>query len=216
MTRFAIASFVLAGSAVAMLEPAHGQGVQYQFTPPPPIRTLPSSPTPSYPASSEAVALAALPRHAATGPVRFRIGTYRSYGPRPCDFRPVFSGRDVRRPRFELRTRRRVGRTGPQPVKRIHGPVCELTTDRMSKHNSPPNMGELRRPNTLSRRRSNAWKICASWVDAVAISTIIHIQPPRYVGTVQGGEGEEVSPAFCFDCVRRPEVVTLRSTPPVR
>ena len=86
----------------------------------------------------------------------------------------------------------------------------------MSKHNSPPNMGELRRPNTLSRRRSNAWKICASWVDAVAISTIIHIQPPRYVGTVQGGEGEEVSPAFRFNCVRRPEVLTSGSTPAVR
>ena len=98
--------------------------------------------------SSKAVALGALPRHAANGPVGFPIDTYRSYGPRPCDFRPVFSGRDVRRPCFELRTRRRVGRTGPRPVKRIHGSVCELTTDRMSTHNSPPNMGELQASNT--------------------------------------------------------------------
>ena len=125
--------------------------------PPPPIRTLPSSPTPSYPAipdvvtSSEAVALGALPRHAANGPVGFPIDTYRSYGPRPCDLRPVFPGRDVRPPRFELRTRRRVGRTGPRPVKRIHGSVCELTTDRMSTHNSPPNMGELQAPQHLCR-----------------------------------------------------------------
>ena len=99
-------------------------------------------------ASPEAVALGALPRHAAAGPFGFCIDTHRSYGPRPCDFRPVFSGRDVRRPRFELRTCWRVGWTGPQPVKRIHGPVCELTTDRMSKHNSPPNMSELQRHNT--------------------------------------------------------------------
>jgi hypothetical protein len=49
MIRFAAASVMLAGSALAMLEPALGQGVQYQFTPPPPIRTLPSSSAPSYP-----------------------------------------------------------------------------------------------------------------------------------------------------------------------
>jgi len=42
--------------------------------------------------SSKAVALGALPRHAANGPVGFPIDTYRSYGPRPCDFRPVFQG----------------------------------------------------------------------------------------------------------------------------
>ena len=101
--------------------------------------------------SSKAVALGALPRHAANGPVGFPIDTYRSYGPRPCDLRPVFPGRDVRPPRFELRTRRRVGRTGPRPVKRIHGSVCELTTDRMSTHNSPPNMGELQAPQHLCR-----------------------------------------------------------------
>lgn len=49
MFRFAIASLMLAGSALALLEPAHGQGVQYQFTPPPPIPTLPSSSGSLYP-----------------------------------------------------------------------------------------------------------------------------------------------------------------------
>lgn len=49
MIRFVVASWMLAGSAAALLEPAHGQGVQYQFTPPPPIRSLPSSSSPSYP-----------------------------------------------------------------------------------------------------------------------------------------------------------------------
>jgi hypothetical protein len=38
MTRFAIAPLLLAGGVLMLLEPAHGQGVQYQFTPPPPIR----------------------------------------------------------------------------------------------------------------------------------------------------------------------------------
>jgi hypothetical protein len=49
MLRYAIASLMLAGSAVAMLEPARGQPVQYQFTPPPPIPRLPSSAAPLYP-----------------------------------------------------------------------------------------------------------------------------------------------------------------------
>jgi len=49
MTRFAVVSLMLAGSAVMVLEPAYGQAVQYQFTPPPPIRALPSSSSPSYP-----------------------------------------------------------------------------------------------------------------------------------------------------------------------
>jgi hypothetical protein len=70
MTRFAIASFVLAGSAVAMLEPAHGQGVQYQFTPPPPIRTLPSSPTPSYPAIPDVAPPSPAPRQSHLAPYR--------------------------------------------------------------------------------------------------------------------------------------------------
>jgi hypothetical protein len=48
MTRFAIAALMLAGTTFTMLESAHSQGVQYQFTPPPPIRTLPSSSAPSY------------------------------------------------------------------------------------------------------------------------------------------------------------------------
>ena len=49
MIRFAIASLMLAGSAIAALEPAYGQAVQYQFTPPPPIVPAPSSQAPSYP-----------------------------------------------------------------------------------------------------------------------------------------------------------------------
>jgi len=49
MIRFVVMSLMLAGSAVAMLAPARGQAVQYQFTPPPPIVPLHSSPAPSYP-----------------------------------------------------------------------------------------------------------------------------------------------------------------------
>jgi hypothetical protein len=49
MFRLAIASLMLAGSALAMLEPARGQAVQYQFTPPPPIPTLPPSSGSLYP-----------------------------------------------------------------------------------------------------------------------------------------------------------------------
>jgi hypothetical protein len=48
MLRYAVASLMLAGSIVAMLQPARGQAVQYQFTPPPPITPLPSSPGPLY------------------------------------------------------------------------------------------------------------------------------------------------------------------------
>src|SRR5258707_6839649 len=48
MLRSAIASLMLAGSVLAMLEPAHGQPVQYQFTPPPPIPRPPSSSAPLY------------------------------------------------------------------------------------------------------------------------------------------------------------------------
>jgi hypothetical protein len=49
MLRFVMASLMLAGSVVATLEPAHGQAVQYQFTPPPPIPRPPSSSAPLYP-----------------------------------------------------------------------------------------------------------------------------------------------------------------------
>jgi len=49
MIRSAIASLILAGSTFAVLGPAYGQAVQYQFTPPPPIVPLPSSQPPSYP-----------------------------------------------------------------------------------------------------------------------------------------------------------------------
>jgi hypothetical protein len=48
MFRFAFASLMLAGSALLALEPAFGQAVQYQFTPPPPIVPLPSSSSPTY------------------------------------------------------------------------------------------------------------------------------------------------------------------------
>jgi hypothetical protein len=51
MTRFAIAPLLLAGGIFTLLEPAHGQGVQYQFTPPPPIKAMPSSSAPIYPPS---------------------------------------------------------------------------------------------------------------------------------------------------------------------
>src|SRR5262245_58075985 len=47
MIRSVVASLMLAGSALAA--PAHGQAVQYQSTPPPPIPTLPSSSAPLYP-----------------------------------------------------------------------------------------------------------------------------------------------------------------------
>jgi hypothetical protein len=40
--RIAIASLMLAGAAMAAAEPAAGQAVQYQYTPPPPIVALPS------------------------------------------------------------------------------------------------------------------------------------------------------------------------------
>jgi hypothetical protein len=49
MIRCVVASLMLAGTALAA--PASGQPAQYQFTPPPPIPTLPSSPAPLYPAT---------------------------------------------------------------------------------------------------------------------------------------------------------------------
>jgi len=70
MFRFAIASFMLAGSALAMLEPAHGQGVQYQFTPPPPIKTLPSSSAPSYPPVPDVAPPVPAPRQSHLAPYR--------------------------------------------------------------------------------------------------------------------------------------------------
>jgi hypothetical protein len=48
MTRLPSASLILAGSLLPLLKPAHGQAVQYQFTPPPPIKTLPPSTAPGY------------------------------------------------------------------------------------------------------------------------------------------------------------------------
>ena len=70
MTRFAVASFMLAGCALVMLEPAHGQGVQYQFTPPPPIKTLPSSSAPSYPPIPDVAPPVPAPRQSHLAPYR--------------------------------------------------------------------------------------------------------------------------------------------------
>jgi hypothetical protein len=42
MIRSVIASLMLAGAAMAVLETAYGQPVQYKLTPLPPIRALPS------------------------------------------------------------------------------------------------------------------------------------------------------------------------------
>jgi hypothetical protein len=70
MTRFVIASLMLAGSALAMPGPAHGQGVQYQFTPPPPIRALPSSSAPSYPPIPDVAPPAPAPRQSHLAPYR--------------------------------------------------------------------------------------------------------------------------------------------------
>jgi hypothetical protein len=70
MTRFAIASLMLAGSALATLDPARSQGVQYQFTPPPPIKTLPSSSAPSYPPIPDVAPPAPAPRQSHLAPYR--------------------------------------------------------------------------------------------------------------------------------------------------
>jgi len=70
MTRFAIAPAMLIGGVLAMLEPAHGQGVQYQFTPPPPIKTLPSSSAPSYPSIPDVAPPAPAPRQSHLAPYR--------------------------------------------------------------------------------------------------------------------------------------------------
>src|ERR1700752_1729401 len=69
MTRFAVASVMLVGSVLAMLEPALGQGVQYHFTPPPPIKTLPPSSAPSYPFAGALPAVPA-PRQSHLTPYR--------------------------------------------------------------------------------------------------------------------------------------------------
>jgi hypothetical protein len=53
---------MLAGSALAMLAPAHGQPVQYQLTPPPPIPHLPSSSAPFYPPTPGALPPAPAPQ----------------------------------------------------------------------------------------------------------------------------------------------------------
>src|SRR5258707_13533921 len=70
MTRFAIASLMLAGSALATLDPANSQGVQYQFPPPPPIKTLPSSSAPSYPPIPDVAPPVPAPRQSHLAPYR--------------------------------------------------------------------------------------------------------------------------------------------------
>jgi hypothetical protein len=71
MMRFAIASLLLAGSAMVVLEPAYGQPLQYQFTPPPPIVPLPSSSLPSYPSIPGVAAPAPAP--GGSGVVPYRV-----------------------------------------------------------------------------------------------------------------------------------------------
>src|SRR5215470_3475041 len=70
MSRFAIASLMLAGSAMLVLEAAYGQGVQHQFTPPPPITALPSSSSPSYPPIPGVAPPAPAPRASHLSPYR--------------------------------------------------------------------------------------------------------------------------------------------------
>jgi len=61
---------MLAGSAVMVLAPAYGQGVQYQFTPPPPIKTLPSTSAPSYPPIPDVAPPVPAPRQSHLSPYR--------------------------------------------------------------------------------------------------------------------------------------------------
>jgi hypothetical protein len=70
MTRFAIACLLLAGGTLTLLEPAHGQGVQYQFTPPPPIKTLPSSSSAIYPPTPGVEPPVPAPRQSHLAPYR--------------------------------------------------------------------------------------------------------------------------------------------------
>jgi len=70
MTRFAIASLVLACGAVLALQAAYSQGIQSQFTPPPPIRSLPSSSSPSYPVIPDVAPPVPAPRGSHLAPHR--------------------------------------------------------------------------------------------------------------------------------------------------
>jgi hypothetical protein len=70
MTRFAIVPLLLAGGVLTLLEPAHGQGVQYQFTPPPPIRSLPSSSAAIYPPTPGVEPPVPAPTHSHLAPYR--------------------------------------------------------------------------------------------------------------------------------------------------
>jgi hypothetical protein len=66
MPRFAIAPLLL----LALLVSAYGQGVQYQFTPPPPIKTLPSSSAAIYPPTPGVEPPVPAPRHSHLAPYR--------------------------------------------------------------------------------------------------------------------------------------------------
>jgi hypothetical protein len=70
MTRFAIAPLLLAGGILTLLEPAYGQGVQSQFTPPPPIKALPSSSAPIYPPTAGVEPPVPAPRQSHLAPHR--------------------------------------------------------------------------------------------------------------------------------------------------
>jgi hypothetical protein len=70
MNRFVIAFLLLAGGILTLLEPAHGQGIQSQFTPPPPIRTLPSSSGAIYPPTPGVEPPVPAPRQSHLAPYR--------------------------------------------------------------------------------------------------------------------------------------------------
>jgi hypothetical protein len=72
MFRSVIALLMLTAAAVAMVEPANAQPVQYQFTPPPPIRALPSSQPPSYPSIPGVAAPAPAPGGSGVVPYNVR------------------------------------------------------------------------------------------------------------------------------------------------
>ena len=70
MTRFAIAPLLLTGAILTSLEPVHSQGLQSQFTPPPPIKTLPSSSGPIYPPTPGVAPPVPAPRQSHLTPYR--------------------------------------------------------------------------------------------------------------------------------------------------
>jgi hypothetical protein len=95
MIRSVIASLMLAGAAMAALEPAYGQPVQYQFTPPPPIRALPSSQPPSYAPIPDVAPPAPAPGGSGVVPYRVRPAPSASGSGRGST-RPVYTARGRR------------------------------------------------------------------------------------------------------------------------